>query len=156
MTPGYLEVLPNRKGTWEAFSEIPPVRTAFPISLCNLHNITALLPQKSKQQKEPRDLAAEKGLRTKGSQGKIYKPFPRSFSLATPAPEVKHTQKVILLVSWPLPFTFSRCDIPSLSQKALVKCFCFDKGIYVLLTGTVPSGLPVPGKPTSFLCAWQR
>lgn len=89
--------------------------------------LSPLLHQKSKQQREPRALAAEKGLRRKGSQGKIHKPFPRSFSLATPALEVKHIQNVIPFVSWLLPFPFPPCDIPSMGQKALVKRFVFTK-----------------------------
>lgn len=158
MTPGYLEILLNRKGT---FSEIPPIPTAFPICLYNLLNIAALqmllsplLHQKSKQQREPRDLAAEKGLRRKGSQGKLHESFPRLFSLATLAPEVKHIQKIIPFVSWLFPFPFSPCDIPSIGQKALVICFCFYKGIYILLTGTVPFGIPGPGKFP--LCSFHK
>lgn len=112
--------------------------------------ISPLLHQKTKQQREPRDLAAEEGLR-KGCQGETHNPFPRRFSLATPAAEVKHIQKVISFVSWLLLFPFSPCDIPSIGQKALVKCSFFYKGFYILLTGTVPSGMP-----TSFLCAWER
>lgn len=88
--------------------------------------VSPLLHQKSKQQREPRDLAAEKRLR-KGCQGKTHKPFPRSFSLATPAAEVNHVQKEISFVSWLLPFPFSPCDIPSIDQKALVKCSFFYK-----------------------------
>lgn len=107
-----------------------------------------LLHQKSKQQRELRNLAAEKGLRRKGSQGKTHKPLPRSSSLATPAPEVKHIKKVIPFVSWLLPFPFPPCDIPSIVQKASVKRFFSYKGTYILLTGTVPSDMPAPGKPT--------
>lgn len=80
------------------------------------------------------------------------------YHLETPASQVKHTQKVMPFVSWPLPFTFFTCHISSLGQKAFVKCFCFYKGYCVLLAGHIQYLLAclTPGKSARFLCAWQR